>query len=107
VSFETMRHDPCIESVKAATVPELSRFRGIVVAMYYLDHDPPHVHAAHGGRRTRVTISPPAIIDEQDRIDPRAERFLLEWIALHEHDLLRNWDRARRHEPLERVPPLP
>ncbi|HEX5165023.1 MAG TPA: DUF4160 domain-containing protein [Thermomicrobiales bacterium] len=70
-----MTLDPFIESVKATTLPELSRFRGIVVAMYYLDHDPPHVHAAHGGKRTRVTISPPAIMDEQDRIDPRGAVF--------------------------------
>jgi hypothetical protein len=88
-------------------VPEVSRFRGIVVSMFYLDHDPPHIHASHGGRFTRVRISPPLIMDAQDRLDARAERSLLEWMNLHQDELLRNWGRARKHEPLERIEPLP
>jgi hypothetical protein len=88
-------------------VSEVSRFRGIVVSMFYLDHDPPHIHASHGGRFTRVRISPPDIINVNERLDARAERLLLEWMNLHQEELLRNWDRARRHEPLERIAPLP
>jgi len=31
-------------------MPEISRFYGIVIKMFYNDHAPPHFHAEHGGR---------------------------------------------------------
>jgi hypothetical protein len=31
-------------------MPEISRFLGIVIRMYYRDHPPPHFHAEYGGR---------------------------------------------------------
>jgi hypothetical protein len=30
-------------------MPRLSEFFGIVILMYYADHNPPHFHAVHGG----------------------------------------------------------
>lgn len=30
-------------------MPEISRFLGIVIAMYYEEHAPPHFHAKYGG----------------------------------------------------------
>lgn len=29
-------------------MPEISRFFGIVIAMYYNEHNPPHFHARYG-----------------------------------------------------------
>ena len=39
-------------------LPEISRFLGIVVAMYYNDHEPPHFHARYGEHEIRVSIEP-------------------------------------------------
>ena len=36
-------------------MPEISRFPGIVIAMYYGDHAPPHSHARYGDSEIRVT----------------------------------------------------
>jgi hypothetical protein len=40
------------------TVPTISRFYGIVIAMYFGDHAPPHVHARYGGHKGRIAIRP-------------------------------------------------
>jgi len=37
-------------------VPEISRFLGIVIAMFYREHGPPHFHAFYGGYRVTVEI---------------------------------------------------
>lgn len=29
-------------------MPEISRFYGIIIRMYYEDHNPPHFHAVYG-----------------------------------------------------------
>jgi hypothetical protein len=39
-------------------MPEISRFLGIVIAMYYNDHEPPHFHAVHSGATARFGIRP-------------------------------------------------
>ena len=37
-------------------MPEISRFLGIVIAMFYNDHAPPHFHAMYGELEIRVDI---------------------------------------------------
>jgi hypothetical protein len=37
-------------------MPEISRFLGIVIAMYFKDHGPPHFHAEYGSQRARFSI---------------------------------------------------
>ncbi|MDE0235896.1 MAG: DUF4160 domain-containing protein [bacterium] len=37
-------------------MPELCRFYGIVIQMYYGDHPPPHFHAKYGGHEAVVDI---------------------------------------------------
>ena len=73
-------------------MPEISRFLGIVVRMYYSDHPPPHFHARYGGHRVVVYL--------EDRVvggtfPKRALRHLLEWHGLHRKELEDDWDRAR------------
>ena len=48
-------------------MPEISRFFGIVIAMYYNDHVPPHFHARYGDGKVLVDIETLAIIQEISR----------------------------------------
>jgi hypothetical protein len=41
-------------------MPEISRFLGIIVAMFYDDHVPPHFHVRYGEHRAIVAIESPA-----------------------------------------------
>jgi len=38
-------------------MPEISRFFGIIIRMYYNDHDPPHVHAEYQGEKMLLDFS--------------------------------------------------
>jgi hypothetical protein len=39
-------------------MPEISRFFGIVIRMYFNDHVPPHFHAFYGDDEVEVGIKP-------------------------------------------------
>ncbi len=85
-------------------MPELSRFYGIVVAMFYSDHPPPHFHVRYGAHRASVAIDPPALL--AGRLPPRALGLVIEWASRHRHELLVDWERARKRQPLLPVEPL-
>jgi len=86
-------------------MPELSRFYGIVIKMYYNDHNPPHFHAEYGSDAMVVDLNTLAIIG--GRIPPRATGLVMEWAAQHQAELHQAWDQARNMEPLDRIDPLP
>jgi hypothetical protein len=43
-------------------MPEISRFFGIVIQMYYKDHDPPHFHVRYSGQRALIAMENLAVI---------------------------------------------
>lgn len=85
-------------------MPEISRFYGIVIAMFYAEHGVPHFHAVYGGQKVSVGIEGCVVLE--GTLQPRALRLVVEWCRLHEAELLANWQRARGGEPLERIAPL-
>lgn len=85
-------------------MPTLSRFFGIVINMYFDDHAPPHFHAAYGAAFAAFHIDPPGILHGE--LPPRAAGLVMEWARLHRDELLADWERARRMQPLEPIPPL-
>jgi hypothetical protein len=74
-----------------------------VVAMFYAEHGVPHFHA-YGEQKVSIGIEDHLVLE--GTLKPRALRLVLEWCRLHEAELLANWQRARRGEPLERIAPL-
>ena len=46
-------------------MPELSRFYGIVVQMYFGDYSPPHFHAIYAGRKAIIDVETLAFIEDQ------------------------------------------
>lgn len=86
-------------------MPEIARFYGIIIKMYFADHAPPHFHAEYAEHEARVAIDSLALLSGQ--LPPRAMGLVAEWATLHQEELRSVWDRARRSEPLGRVEPLP
>ena len=84
-------------------MPEISRFLGIVIKMYYRDHPPPHFHAEYGEYEVVVQIGS-GVVD--GRFPTRALRLVLEWYEGHKDELLNDWALARDGKPLNAVPPL-
>ena len=86
-------------------MPEICRFYGIVIKMFFADHAPPHFHAEYAEFEARIAIDSLALVS--GTLPPRALGLVAEWASLHQRELTRLWDRARRAEPLGRVDPLP
>jgi hypothetical protein len=86
-------------------MPEISRFYGIVVRMYFADHAPPHFHAEYAEHEARVAIDSLAVLSGS--LPARAMGLVVEWATLHREELQACWDRARQLQPLERIAPLP
>lgn len=85
-------------------MPEISRFFGIVIRMYFDDHNPPHIHAVYAGHEAQVGIEPIAILD--GALPNRAASMVVEWAALHQRELMQNWHRLHNAQPAERIEPL-
>ena len=85
-------------------MPEISRFLGIIVAMYYNDHSPPHFHARYGENEIRVNIETGEILS--GAFPRRAQRLVLEWFELHRNELLEDWNLAQDRKPLNKIEPL-
>lgn len=87
-----------------SSVPEISRFLGIVIQMYFRERHAPHFHARYAGRKASIEIETLRIAS--GRLTPRVHGLVAEWAALHRKELLENWERARRGLKLRRVEPL-
>jgi len=85
-------------------VPRLSEFYGIVVYMYWRDHNPPHFHAIYAGDEALVIIADGTFL--AGSLPRTAARLVEERRQLHRGDLLANWDRAQVPDPLSPVEPL-
>ena len=85
-------------------MPEISRFFGIIITMYFDDHPPAHFHVRYGSSKAIFGISPPGLLEGQ--LSPRTLGLVTEWAALHRDELLANWNLARQQQPLNRVAPL-
>jgi Domain of unknown function (DUF4160) len=86
-------------------MPRISAFYGIVIYMYWNEKDHPvaHFHAYHAGRRASVSMDGEVLAG---RLEPRALQFVREWAILRQDEILANWERARRNEPLHGIEPL-
>lgn len=85
-------------------MPEISRFRGIVIMMHYDDHAPPHFHVRHSEWKATLSIQPIELLG--GRLPPRVLGLVTEWAAQHSVELAANWARARREARLHRIAPL-
>ena len=84
-------------------MPRISAFRGMAIYMYFDDHAPPHFHVRAGGADARVVIRSGSV-DGSLAGGQHAAVDL--WRRQHTLELLQNWARAARHEPLHQIEPL-
>jgi len=85
-------------------MPEISRFFGIIIAMFYDDHAPPHFHVRYGEQKAIITIDTLTI--SQGWLAPRVHGLVMEWAALHKEELREDWALAEQQAPLKKIKPL-
>jgi hypothetical protein len=86
-------------------MPEISRFYGIIVQMYFGDHPPPHFHVRYAGRKAKIAVDTLAVIE--GALPPRALGLVIEWAALHQGELRAAFDNVTNMQPPGRIEPLP
>jgi len=95
-------------TLSSKAVPEISRFYGIVVAIFYNESvhaGRPHFHAAYGSQDVSIDIETLEVL--AGTLPPNGLRLLREWAGLHRSELRDDWERAGRGEPLRKIEPLP
>ena len=85
-------------------MPEISRYFGIIIRMYFDDHLPPHFHAIYGQNEIQVAINPITIL--RGSLPCRAESMVFEWAALHQQELMNNWRRLHNAQSPQKIEPL-
>ena len=85
-------------------MPEISRFFGIIIAMFFDDHNPPHFHARYGNDNAVIKITDLTVLEGY--LQPRALGLVMEWAAIHKDELLNDWESAKNKKPLFPVEPL-
>jgi Domain of unknown function (DUF4160) len=87
------------------SVPRISVFYGIVITMYFYDHEPPHFHAQYAEHHAVITIETGAVL--VGGLPKRALKLVCEWAVLHRAELEANWRRAKDGGIPEPIDPLP
>jgi hypothetical protein len=85
-------------------VPRISEFYGIVIYMYFQDHNPPHFHAIYAEHEALIRIDTGEVI--RGRLPKTAGSLVEEWRRLHVGDLNANWELAREPAALSSIEPL-
>ena len=85
-------------------MPQISRFFGIIIAMYYDDHSPPHFHAKYSGSECLIHITDLSVLE--GKLPARALGMVIEWASAHQNELLANWELAKALQPLNVIEPL-
>jgi hypothetical protein len=84
-------------------MPKISRFLGIVICMYYDEHNPPHFHAKYNDYEITVEIKTGVVTGKFPR---RALKAVLDWYSLHKDEIMVDWKLALKDQPLNKITPL-
>lgn len=86
-------------------MPELSRFYGIVIAMFAKDHLPPHFHARYGDHVAYFSIETGEMLE--GTMPRRAMRLIQDWTEIHKEHLMDNWNESQKDNPtFKKIKPL-
>jgi hypothetical protein len=85
-------------------MPQVSRFFGITIHMYFGDHRPPHFHAEYQSERATFDFTGKLV---RGSISSRtARRLIKEWAVQRRRELMLNWKKIEQGLPLEKIKPL-
>ncbi len=77
-------------------MPEICRFLGIVISMYFTEHNPPHFHVRYNEHRAVISIRELNLLDGQ--LPARVRGLVSEWAELNKDELLSMWESKEFHK---------
>ncbi len=85
-------------------MPQISRFYGIIIMMFYDDHNPPHFHAQYGEFKAVIAIKDFALLE--GKLPAKSLGLVVEWAVIHQTELMRNWELMKEEKQMEKIDPL-
>ncbi len=85
-------------------MPEVSRFFGIIIRMFYDEHPPTHFHAEYHGSKAVFDLS--GNVMKGNLKSRTATKLVREWLDLHVSEIEENWELARKGKDLKKIEPL-
>ncbi|MBK1695165.1 hypothetical protein CKO09_10495 [Chromatium weissei] len=85
-------------------MPEISRFLGIVIYMYFNEHNPPHFHAEYNEHKASILITSLGLVE--GRLPSRVMSLVVEWAQEHQDELLENWNSIKETGEYHKITPL-
>lgn len=89
---------------KGVKMPELCRFLGIIIQMYFNDHLPPHFHAIYNDLEGVFELSTLEMLE--GNLPARVRGLVIEWAILHKQELVDNWNSLTITGVYRKIPPL-
>ncbi|MFI3322044.1 MAG: DUF4160 domain-containing protein [Rikenellaceae bacterium] len=84
-------------------MPTISQFYGIIILMYFKEHNPPHFHVRYGDYEAIINILNGEI---EGKLPRRVLLLVYEWLDLHKEELMENWKCIEERKPLNKINPL-
>ncbi len=84
-------------------MPEISRFYGIIIRMFFNEHNPPLFHAEYGEYRCVINLNDEVVNGSMPK---RALNLIFEWLELHKDELFENWERCLNNIQPNSIEPL-
>lgn len=81
-------------------MPEITRFYGIIIKLFFGDHPPPHFHAVYGEHNGIFDIETLEMIEGD--LPNRAIRLVSEWASIYQPELKKIW----QTQDFKKLPPL-
>ena len=85
-------------------MPEISRFLGIVIYMYFNEHNPPHFHAEYNEYKASISIKTLGLME--GRLPSKVMSLVVEWAQEHQAELLENWNSIKESGKFHKINPL-
>jgi len=84
-------------------MPTISLFYGVIISMYYNDHNPPHIHAKYQGQKAVFNLNGDIT---EGTLPTKQTKLIAAWIEIHKESIMANWELARTNKPLHAIDPL-
>jgi hypothetical protein len=85
-------------------MPEISRFFGINIYMYFNDHNPPHFHAHYEKNMAIINIETLSVVE--GKLPSRVLALVVEWASIHQKELMKNWNEIIKNGTFKKIKPL-
>jgi serine/threonine-protein kinase RIO1 len=81
-------------------MPEIVRFYGIIIKLFFGDHPPPHFHAVYSEYNALFNMETLEMIEGD--LPQRAKKMVIEWATMYQKELIEMWN----NQEFRKLPPL-